>query len=104
VESRLKEIRGANGEVFGLSADSPFSLDKWAQQEGYTFTLLSDFGKSTVEAYGVLNPNVRGIIGVPKRSAFLVDKQGRLVQQEVVETPGTLPDLDGFINKLKSLA
>jgi glutaredoxin-dependent peroxiredoxin len=104
VESRLEEIRGANGEVFGLSADSPFSLAKWAEQEGYTFTLLSDFGKRTIQDYDVMLPDVRGIIGVPKRSAFLVDKQGKLVQQEIVSTPGVIPDLDGFINKLKAMA
>lgn len=104
MESRLNEIHSAGGEVFGLSADSPFSLAKWAEQEGYSFTLLSDFGKATTDAYGVLNPDVRGIVGVPKRSAFLVDKEGRLVQQELVETPGSLPDLDGLIEQLKALA
>ncbi len=104
MESRLAEIRGANGDVFGISADSPFSLAKWAEQEGYTFTLLSDFGKSTIKAYDVMIPDVRGIVGVPKRSAFLIDKQGKLVQRELVETPGTLPDLDGLIGKLKSMA
>ena len=104
MESRLAEIRGANGDVFGISADSPFSLAKWAEQEGYTFTLLSDFGKSTIQAYDVMLPDVRGIVGVPKRSAFLIDKQGTLVQRELVETPGTLPDLDGLIAKLKSMA
>jgi glutaredoxin-dependent peroxiredoxin len=104
VESRLAEIRGANGDVFGISADSPFSLAKWAEQEGYSFTLLSDFGKSVIKAYDVMIPEVRGIVGVPKRSAFLLDKQGKLVAQELVETPGTIPDLDGLINKLKSMA
>ena len=104
MESRLDEIHGANGVVFGISADSPFSLAKWAEQEGYTFPLLSDFGKATIQAYDVMLPDVRGIVGVPKRSAFLVDKEGKLAQMELVETPGTLPDLDGFIAKLKSLA
>ena len=104
MESRLAEIRGANGDVFGISADSPFSLAKWAEQERYSFTLLSDFGKSTIQAYDVMLPDVRGIVGVPKRSAFLVDKAGKLVQRELVETPGTLPDLDGLIATLKSMA
>ena len=104
MESRLAEIRGANGDVFGISADSPFSLAKWAEQERYSFTLLSDFGKSTIQAYDVMRPDVRGIVGVPKRSAFLVDKAGKLVQRELVETPGTLPDLDGLIATLKSMA
>jgi glutaredoxin-dependent peroxiredoxin len=103
VESRLAEIRKANAEVFGISADSPFSLAKWAEQEGYSFPLLSDFGKRTIQDYGVMLPDVRGIIGVPKRSAFLVDKAGKLAALELVETPGTLPDLDGLIGKLTTL-
>jgi glutaredoxin-dependent peroxiredoxin len=104
VESRLTAIRAANGEVIGLSADSPFSLAKWAEQEGYSFTLASDFGKETIRAYGVYNENVRGIKGVPKRSAFLVDKEGRLVQQEIVEEAGKIPDLEGFIARMQTLA
>ena len=103
MESRLAEIRAANGAVFGISADSPFSLAKWAEQEGYTFPLLSDFGKEVIRAYDVLLPDVLGLKGVPKRSAFLIDKAGVLAQMERVETRGAIPDLDGFIAKLKSL-
>ena len=102
MQSRLQEIRKA-GEVFGLSADAPPSLDKWATQEGYTFTLLSDFGKQTIMAYDAMYPNLRGMLGVPKRSAFLIDKQGRLVQQEISEDAKIIPDLDGFIARMKAL-
>ena len=104
MESRLAEIRGANGEVFGISADSPFSLAKWGELEGYTFPLLSDFGKRTIQDYDVMVPDVRGIIGVPKRSAFLVGKDGKLVKQELVEVRGEIPDLDAFIDEMKRLA
>lgn len=104
MESRLDEISQANGLVFGLSADSPFSLDKWAEQEGYTFPLLSDFGKEVIQAYDVMIPDVRGIKGVPKRSAFLVDAEGNLAKQELVEERGAIPDLDGFIGEMKTLA
>ena len=103
MESRLDEIRAANGEVFGISADSPFSLAKWAEQEGYTFPLLSDFGKEVIQAYGVMIPEVRGIKGVPKRSAFLIGKDGALARMELVETRGEIPDLDGFISDMKKL-
>lgn len=104
MESRLQDIRGANGEVLGISADSPFTLGKWAEQEGYTFPLLSDFGKETIQAYDVMYPSLVGLKGVPKRSAFLIDKDGKLVRQEVCEDAKVLPDLDGFISTLQSLA
>lgn len=104
MESRLKDIRAANGEVIGLSADSPFSLAKWAEQEGYTFPLVSDFGKEVIPAYGAMYGDLKGIKGVPKRSAFLIDGEGRLVQQEISEDAGKIPDLDGFIARMQTLA
>ena len=106
MESRLSEIRGANGQVYGISADSPFSLAKWAEQEGYTFDLLSDFSKDVIRAYDVVVPEAPALNlkGLPKRSAFLVDQDGKLVKQELVEVRGAIPDLDGFIDAMKGLA
>ena len=42
--------------------------------------------------------------GVAKRSLFLVDKEGMIVQREVVETRGELPDIEGAIAKMKEMA
>ncbi len=103
MESRLNEIRSAKGAVFGISADSPFSLAKWAEQERYTFPLLSDFGKDTARAYDVLHPELAGLKEVPKRSAFLIDKNGNLARQEISEDAKIIPDLEGFIEQMKSL-
>lgn len=103
MESRLDDIRSANGEVYGISADSPFCLAKWAEQEGYSFPLLSDYGKETIQAYDVVVPEVLGLKGVPKRSAFLVDAEGKLAHAELVEVRGEIPDLEGFIERMKAL-
>jgi len=103
VQSRLEEIAQANGVVFGISADSSFSLDEWAKKEGYSFPLLSDFGKEMIRAYDTMYEVRADHKGVPKRSAFLLDAQGKLVKMEVLEDAKDLPDLDGFINALKSL-
>lgn len=103
MESRKGDIQGANGVVFGISADSPFSLAKWAEQERFSFPLLSDFGKDIARAYGALHPELAGLKEVPKRSAFLIDKNGLLVRQEISEDPGIIPDLEGFIAHMKAL-
>lgn len=103
MESRLDEIAAANGVVFGISADSPFSLAKWAEQEGFSFPLLSDFGKEALAAYDTMYPELAGLKGVPKRSAFLIDGGGILVRQEISEDAKQIPDLDGFITEMKSL-
>jgi len=103
VQSRLAEIQQV-GHVFGISVDSPFSQAKWSEQEKYTVPMLSDLGKEVVTAYGAIYPDLRGMKGVGKRAAFLIDKNGKLVKQEVKEVAGELPDLDGFISELKKLA
>ena len=80
--------------------DSPFSLAKWAELEGYeNLILLSDLGKETARAYDSIYEDLRGMKGVAKRSLFLVDKEGTIVTREIVETPGELPDIEGAIAK-----
>jgi len=103
VQSRLAEIQQA-GHVFGISVDSPFSQAKWSEQEKYTVPMLSDLGKEVMTAYNVLIPDLRGMKGIGKRAAFLVNKEGKITKMEVTPTPGDLPDLEGFIAEFKKLA
>ena len=85
--------------------DSPFSLAKWAELEGYdNLILLSDLGKETARAYDTIFEDLRGMKGVAKRSLFLVDKEGTIITREIAETPGELPDIEGAIAKMKELA
>lgn len=85
--------------------DSPFSLAKWAELEGFeNLILLSDLGKETARAYDTIFEDLRGMKGVAKRSLFLVDKEGTILTREIVETPGELPDIEGAIAKMKELA
>ena len=99
MQSRLQEIQKV-GAVYGISVDSPFSQAKWAEQEHYTVPLLSDLGKETARAYQTIYEDLRGMKGVAKRSAFLIDKEGKIAKAEVKEVASELPDLDGFIGEL----
>lgn len=100
----MADIHGANNEVLGVSADSPFSLSKWAEQEGYSFTLLSDFGKETIAAYGVMYPDLIGLKGVPMRSAFIVDRAGNIAHQEILDDAKQLPDIDALVERMKAMS
>ena len=101
MSSRLDEIHAANGEVLGISVDSPFSLAKWAEQEGFSnVTLLSDLGKEVMQAYGCMFEELIGLKGVSKRAAFVVDPSGNISHMEVLEETGVLPDLDTAFAKL----
>ena len=59
-------------QVLGISVDSSPANKVFAQQNGLTFPLLSDFQRKVSEDYGVLNPDA----GFANRTTFVVDKEG----------------------------
>ncbi len=89
-----------NAEVIGISVDSPFANQKFAEDCGATFPILSDFNKSTSEAYGVLNDEFAGLQGVSKRAAFVVDRDGSISYAWVTEDPAVMPDFDAIMQAL----
>lgn len=83
--------------VFGISVDSPFTLDKFKQEQSLNFELLSDFNKTASAAYGAIYDEfVFGLKGVSKRSAFVLDENGTVVYAEVLESAGDLPNFDAI--------
>lgn len=82
-----------NAVVLGISVDSVFTLGKFKEQENYNFDLLSDFNKETARAYGSIYEDwILGMKGVAKRSAFVIDEEGKVIYAEVLESAGDLPD------------
>jgi len=98
-----------NAKVVGISGDNPFAQKAWAEKEGITLQLLSDYDHKITTAYGVAYDSflpAKNLImgGVPKRSAFIIDKAGVVQYAEVLESPGDLPDFAAIQAKLKELA
>ena len=90
---------GLNAQVLGVSVDSPFTLAKFKEEQAYQFPLLSDFNKETAGAYGALYEDFLGMKGIAKRSAFVIDEEGKVIYAEVLEDAGSLPDF-AAINKV----
>lgn len=83
----------ANAKVFGISVDSVYTLAKYKDDQGFNFSLLSDFNKETSRAYGALYETwVLDMKGVSKRSAFVIDKAGIIRYAEVLENAGEEPN------------
>ena len=87
----------------------PHTKGKWAEKEGITLQLLSDYDHKVAEAYGIAYESflpAKNLImgGVAKRSAFIIDKAGVVQYAEVKESPGDLPDFNAIQAKLKELA
>src|SRR6266581_6184825 len=61
VTSSLSAYSSLNAEVIGVSVDSPFAQEAWAQKEKISVTLASDLDKKTIAAYGIEFPGLAGI-------------------------------------------
>lgn len=91
-------------DVVAISVDLPFTLGKFKELQNLNFTLLSDFNKEAITAYGAIYENwILGLKGVAKRSAFVIDAEGTIQYAEVLESAGDLPNFEAIKEVLASL-
>jgi len=84
-----------NAEILAISVDAPFSLKKFKEEQGYQFTLLSDFNKEVSPAYGAFYDEfILGLKGVSKRAAFVLNEKQEVVYAEVLDLATDLPDFE----------
>ncbi len=108
VTSELSFYENLNATVFGISGDNPFAQEAWAAKEKIGITLLSDYEHQVAEAYGVayesfLPEASLGMRGVPKRSAFVIDRSGIIQYSEVHDDPKPVPNFEKIKAVLASL-
>jgi peroxiredoxin len=98
-----------NARVYGISGDSPFSLEAWAKKEHIQIPLLSDYEHAAAQAYDVAYDSFLPQLnlpmgGVAKRSAFVVDKEGIIRYAQSADNPKELPDFEAIKAALSKLA
>lgn len=80
----IAELDGLGARVLAISPQSPASHRRFAAAHGgFAFPLLSDEDKSVGGAYGIL-----GLLGLYRRSTFVVDPAGAVVYQHRLLGPG----------------
>ncbi len=92
VTAGLAQYTGLNADVIGISVDSPFAQEAWAQKEKIGITLASDLNKTTTKAYDVVFPMLAGVGDTSARAAFVIDKAGVVQYAEQTATPKDLPN------------
>ncbi len=70
------DYRAANAVVYGVSADTRESHQRFAEKYSLNFPLLVDHDGEICDAYGV----ERGATGNPKRVTFLIDPEGTIAR------------------------
>ncbi len=104
MRDNIADYEGLNAQILAVSVDSPFTLEKFKKEQQLNFPVLSDFNKEVSSNYGALYEDfVFGLKGVSKRSVFVIDKDGVIRHQEVLENAGELPNFEAVKETLSSL-
>lgn len=104
ITAGLSAYSDLNADVIGISVDSPFAQEAWAQKEKIGITLVSDLNKEATKAYDVVFPGLAGIGDTSARAAFVIDSKGVVQYSEQTATPKDLPNFEAVKAKLQELA
>lgn len=102
VSDGLSAYEDLGAKVFAISVDSPFAQEAFAKANNITVPILSDFNKEVAGAYDVLYDELLGYGGVAKRSAFVIDEEGKITYSWSSDVPQDLPDFEAIQEALKS--
>ena len=103
ISNGLSAYAALNADVIGISVDSPFAQEAWAQKDKITVKLVSDLNKTVTDAYQVRFPMLAGVGDSAARAAFVVDKAGVIQYAEQTPTPKDLPNFDAVKEVLAKL-
>ena len=85
------DLAELDAQVFGVSADTPWSQLAFIEEYDLNFPLVSGFNNDVIEDYGVRVED--GLLaGIASRSLFVVDEEQSVTYRWDAE-PGELPDL-----------
>ncbi|MBA4609814.1 peroxiredoxin [Aeromicrobium sp. Marseille-Q0843] len=99
IRDNLAVFNDADAEVLAVSCDPMFALRAWADQDGYDFSLLSDFWPhgAVAKAYGIFEEGP----GAAARGTYLIDREG-IVRWKVENGLGQARDLSAYREALAS--
>ncbi|MEV4113781.1 peroxiredoxin [Nonomuraea sp. NPDC049695] len=99
--SALREQPLEGAQLLTVSVDSVFTHRAWADREGYTFPLLSDFWPhgQVARAYGVLDETK----GVALRGTFVIDGEG-VIRWSVVNPISSARDVADYVKALADIS
>lgn len=77
IRDSIDAFRNDEVETLAISVDSPPTHQRWANEQGFDFPLLSDFWPhgEVAQTYGVFDDQR----GVARRGTFIIDRDGKVV-------------------------
>ncbi len=101
IRDNIALFEDAAVRVIAISVDSHFSLQAWAQQQGYGFDLVSDMWPhgEVAGAYEVFLAER----GIAARASFLIDTAGIVRWSTQTQSPAEVRPLDAYREALATL-
>ncbi|MBN1398625.1 MAG: peroxiredoxin [Bacteroidetes bacterium] len=103
IRDALARFNEFNVQVIGISVDSPFANNAFAEQNKLQFPLLSDCLRDVSRQYCGLYEDFAGLPGytASKRAVYIIDESGTVKYAWITENPGVEPDYDAVGQALK---
>lgn len=103
ISGGMNDYAALGADVIGISIDTPFAQEAWANKEKITIPLASDLNKEVIKKYDVVFPMLAGVGDTAARAAFVIDKNGVVQYSEQTPTPKDLPNFDAVKAALAKL-
>jgi peroxiredoxin len=87
-------LDASKAQVLGVTTDTFFTLKAWADQQRFTFPLLSDYNKDVIQQYDVVNPDMIGLKNIAKRAVFVIGRDGTIKHKQVLDDARNEPDYE----------
>ena len=97
VEEQLADFEAVGASIYGISIDTPFTLNEFRAQNELSFPLISDTNRELIELYDASMDFANlGVHNVAKRSVFVVDSDGTVTYTWQSDDPSIEPDYDAI--------
>ncbi|GMQ86367.1 MAG: peroxiredoxin [Acidimicrobiia bacterium] len=101
IRDRLAALNELRAKVIVITVDTHFTNQKWSDDNGFEFPVLSDYWPhgETAKAYGAFNDKV----GTANRVSFILDENG--VVRDVIDSGslGTPREFDDYVAALEAI-
>ncbi|MFT4884286.1 MAG: peroxiredoxin [Natronomonas sp.] len=103
LQGGLDRFEEAGATLFGISADSSFSLGAFADEYDLGFDLVSDMDGEAIAAYDLsLDLPDLGLYGVANRAIYVLDEDGTVTYSWEADDPTNEPDYDALFEAIEA--
>jgi peroxiredoxin len=104
LQERFEQFDDAGATVFGISADSSFAQEAFADEYDLEFDLVSDMNGEAIGAYGLtLDLPDLGLYGVANRAVYVLDEDGTVTYGWEADDPTNEPDYGALLDAVEAV-